>query len=207
MEQIIRDALPMLEDKSQPQNVSDDWIANFFEKGRMISDEQMQHLWSKILAGEANRPGTFSRKTVNLLSDLDKTDADLFTCLCGFIWTLRDQNRSIRIPLVFHNDPFSDEKGLDFERLTHLDSLGLICFESDEFGEHCTSDLVQISYYGRTALLKLKKSDNYGLDVGVVILTRVGGELARVCNASPVEGLFESITQTWKDNSLLLQII
>ncbi len=50
----------------------------------MISDEQMQALWAKILAGEANGPGRFSKKTVNIVASLDKSDAEAFTTLCGF---------------------------------------------------------------------------------------------------------------------------
>ena len=46
----------------------------------------MQILWARVLAGEANAPGTYSKRTVNLLSDFDKSDAELFTKLCGFGW-------------------------------------------------------------------------------------------------------------------------
>jgi len=84
IEAITRNALPLLEDKSEPQNVADDWITNFFDKSRIVSDGDMQHLWSRILAGEANAPGAFAKRTVNLLADLDKGDAELFMHLCGF---------------------------------------------------------------------------------------------------------------------------
>src|ERR1700730_6385222 len=58
MEAIIKNALPLLEDKSAPQNVADDWITNFFDKSRIVSDRDMQQLWA------------FSKRTVNLLADL-----------------------------------------------------------------------------------------------------------------------------------------
>jgi hypothetical protein len=86
IESITEKALPLLDEKSSPQNVEDDWITNFFDRSRIISDNDMQELWSRVLAGEANGPGTFSKRTVNLLSDLDKRDAELFTRLCGFGW-------------------------------------------------------------------------------------------------------------------------
>ena len=84
IEGITQKALPLLEEKSAPQNVEDDWITNFFDKCRIVSDNDMQQLWSRILAGEANRPGAFSKRTVNLMADLDKGDAELFMRLCGF---------------------------------------------------------------------------------------------------------------------------
>ena len=88
IEDITQKALPQLEENSKPNEVEDDWITNFFDRCRLISDDEMQGLWSRVLAGEANLPGTYSKRTVNFLSDLDKGDADLFTSLCGFAWVI-----------------------------------------------------------------------------------------------------------------------
>jgi hypothetical protein len=49
--------LPELTEAATPEKLEDDWITNFFDKCRLISDEEMQTLWSKVLAGEANAPG------------------------------------------------------------------------------------------------------------------------------------------------------
>ena len=70
IEDITQKALPLLKEESSPQNVEDDWVTNFFDKCRIVSDEDMQRLWSRVLAGEANAPGAFSKRTVNLLADL-----------------------------------------------------------------------------------------------------------------------------------------
>ena len=93
IEAITQNALPLLDDKSSPQNVSNDWITNFFDKSRIVSDSDMQTLWSRVLAGEANTPGAFAKRTVNLLGDLDKEDAALFMQLCGFAWTRRHRRK------------------------------------------------------------------------------------------------------------------
>ena len=85
MESIIDKAILAINEEAKPQDLQDDWIANFFDKCRLVSDEQMQVLWAKILAGEANSPGKFSKKTVNLVANLDKSDAEAFTRLCGFV--------------------------------------------------------------------------------------------------------------------------
>ena len=34
--------------------MEEDWIANFFDKCRIVSDSEMQSLWARVLAGEAN---------------------------------------------------------------------------------------------------------------------------------------------------------
>src|SRR5579864_2187848 len=126
IEEITQRALPLLEANSSPQNVQDDWITNFFDKCRIVSDIDMQELWSRILVGEANSPGTFSKRTVNLMGDLDKSDAELFTKLCGFGWLF---GRFTALVLD-HSHKIYTESGIDFDSLSNLENLGLIQFDS-----------------------------------------------------------------------------
>lgn len=120
IEGITQRALPLLKDEATPENVANDWIANFFNQSRIVSDEDMQQLWARILAGEANAPGTFSRRTVNLLADLDKRDAELFTRLCGFGWMIGNV-----VPLVFDVQlAIYNDQGITFNSLSHLEALG-----------------------------------------------------------------------------------
>ena len=108
MEDITAKALPQLNGKADPSKVEDDWITNFFNKCRIVSDDEMQGLWSRILAGESNSPGTYSKRTVNFLSDLDKRDAETFTRLCGFGWVIVGFN-----PLIYDvKHPIYNNQGI-----------------------------------------------------------------------------------------------
>ena len=84
MERITEKALPRLKEGSNPNGMDDDWVTNFFDKSRIVSDEEMQEIWAKVLAGEANAPGTYSKWAVNFLGCIDKRDAELFQNLCSF---------------------------------------------------------------------------------------------------------------------------
>ncbi|RPJ77282.1 MAG: DUF2806 domain-containing protein, partial [Alphaproteobacteria bacterium] len=126
IEEITAKALPQVKDEAQPQNIEDDWITNFFDKCRLISDNEMQTLWSKVLAGEANSPGTYSKRTVNLLGSLDKADAFLFQSLCGFGWFFGNV-----VPIIYEvEDEIYTKHGINFGALKHLDEIGLLSFES-----------------------------------------------------------------------------
>ena len=48
IESITAKALPQVEESATPQNIENDWIANFFDKSRLISDDEMQVLWSRL---------------------------------------------------------------------------------------------------------------------------------------------------------------
>ena len=71
IEAITAKAIPHLNEDAKSEDVDDDWIVNFFDKCRIISDDEMQQLWARVLAEEPNAPQSFSRRTVNLMASLD----------------------------------------------------------------------------------------------------------------------------------------
>ena len=58
MESIVNKAIQDVDSNAPTSDVEDDWITNFFDRCRSVSDSDMQALWSRILAGEANSPGS-----------------------------------------------------------------------------------------------------------------------------------------------------
>ena len=200
IEAITQSALPLLEDKSSPQNVADDWITNFFDKSRIVSDSEMQSLWSRVLAGEANEPGAFAKRTVNLLADLDKDDAILFTKLCGFGWMIGNV-----VPLIFDvQASIYNDAGINFGSLSHLESLGLIQFNHlSVFRRLRLPKSPTVFYYSQPVNLTFPKDNDNELELGHVLLTRAGQQLAPVCGSRAVDGFFDYVKTRWVNQSLL----
>lgn len=194
MEVITQGSLPLLAENASPEKIEDDWIANFFDRCRITSDAEMQSLWSGILAGEANSPGAFSKATVNLVSNLDKYDAQLFTTLCGYRWTIMSPT-----PLIFDVEhEIYTRLGLNFNTLSHLDYLGLIQFDNlAGFKRLRLPKVLQTFYFGRQAELMLPEDSENSLDLGYVLFTRAGHELSRVCGSQPIEGFHEHVYDKW----------
>ena len=195
MEDITAKALPQLDEKATPDSVEDDWLVNFFDKSRIVSDNEMQELWSRVLAGEANTPGTYSKRTVNFLSDLDKADAELFAKLYGFGWMIGNV-----VPLVFDfQAEIYNKHGINFNSLSHLESIGLAQFDS-------VASLVQrnlpkkfaVHYYGKPLKLEMPKDTDNELEIGRVLLTKIGQELAPICGSKSVEGFRGYVMDKWK---------
>ena len=196
IENITAKALPLLDDNAKSDSMDNDWIVNFFDKSRIASDNKMQDLWSRILAGEANSPGTYSKRTVNFLSDLDKTEAELFTKLCGFVWMAGRM-----VTPVFDVDArIYNRYGINFETLSHLESIGLVHF--DNLGGFLLLRLSKntvVHYYGKPLHLNLPKDADNQLEIGKVMLTQIGQELASICGSKPVEEFWEYVIDKWKD--------
>ena len=196
MEDVTAKALLQLDENATPDSIEDDWIVNFFDKSRIVSDDEMQGLWSRILAGEANAPGTYSKRTVNFLSDLDKTEADLFTKFCGFVWGIGELR-----PLVFDSHAeIYNRHGIDFDSLSHLDSIGLIQFNpTPGFSAKDLPKSFAVGYYGRPLALEMRKDAGNTLKIGTALLTRIGQELAVISRSKPVDGFWEYVKDQWKE--------
>ncbi|MBQ4393872.1 MAG: DUF2806 domain-containing protein [Paludibacteraceae bacterium] len=60
------------------ERVNPDWATRFFDIAQDISDEAMQDLWGRILAGEVKRPQSYSLRTLEALRNITREEAELF---------------------------------------------------------------------------------------------------------------------------------
>ena len=195
MESIIDQARPQVNDDARPQDMKEDWIANFLDKCRLTSDTQMQQLWSKILAGEANAPGKYSKRTVDFVGSMDKSDAETFTRLCRFAWMIEDLT-----PLVYdlRINRIYAEHGIVFDGLKHLDEIGLITFEPGRgFARTDLPEIVPVAYHGGCMNIRLGEQHRNEVPTGQVLFSKIGHELAPLTNAEPVPGFVEFVVRRW----------
>ena len=202
MEGIIEKAIPHVEANAPVEDVEGDWITNFFDKCRSVSDDEMQLLWSRILSGEANAPGSFSRKTVNLVADLDRASAKQFHTLCSFGW----QFGNVFTPLIFDfGDQTYIQRGIGLFSLGELDAIGLVQIGiTTGFNLRELTKRVTAGYQDRSVQLELPKDTGNTLQIGKVLLTPSGLQLSRIVKPDRIDGFFEYIYDRWAGDSLVL---
>ncbi len=201
MEVISAKAIPLLAGDAEPDKIDDDWIANFFDKSRLVSDDQMQELWAKVLAGEGNHPGRFSRKTVNLIADFGAKEAELFQTLCRFTWII---NRTIE-PLIFDEQlDIYNRAGINHNSIRQLEVLGLVHFEGPSgVSMKDLPQSISASYGARQVVLRFPDPDDNRLHIGRVLFTQSGMELFRVTQYPIVDGFYEFVYDRWADETLV----
>lgn len=199
LDAIVNDAAANLKDDAQPEKMDEDWLANFIDKARLFSDEEMQRLWSQVLAGEANVPGSFSRRTIGTLANLEKADAELFRRMCSFSLIESDGEHHLLlngIASLFYTDSFFKDRGLTYSSVLALTEAGLVNFESS--GIRLAAQDFVFSYFGRT--IKIVFPDGQpeaSLNLGEVALTKVGQELARICSPNEDKDFLEHVLARW----------
>ena len=205
IERITAKAAVELPYSAKTDDLEEDWIAHFFDRCDKVSNEQMQSLWSRLLAGEATNPGTYSKRTVDFIATMDKADADLFTKFCQFVWVVGDVT-----PLIFdEQEGIYNNQGINFSSLKHLDSIGLISFESTSgYRKLRLPKKAMIFYYGLPTLAEFVKEDDNEMQVGKVLLTQAGKELVKICGAQKNQEFYEyAIRKLSKQNIILSTVL
>jgi Protein of unknown function (DUF2806) len=109
-------------DKPRPteesaQEFDDDWFSKWRTSAQDVKREEMQRLWASLLTGEVARPGSFSLHTMNFLSRMSGTDAELLSRLAPF---------QTSAGIVKVGGDFFANQGLSFAELLYLGEVGLI---------------------------------------------------------------------------------
>jgi len=130
---------------------------------------------------------------MRVLRDLESVDFALFTALCRFGITVGPFN-----PLIFEaNDPIYATCGLNFDKMNHLQSLGLILFSPVGGYQRQGFPSAFAVFYGRT-LLKVELKDGVGnIGTGQVMLTDAGARLATLVKADVVPGFLDYVIEKW----------
>ncbi len=119
IEQIVEKSILYLEAKVSDKPVDEDWRTRFFNKAQEISKDEMQDVWAKILAKEVTTPGSISYRTLDVVSNLSKTEAELFEVACS----LASGYKKI---FKFKGNFAFKEFGLDYKHIVILRDAGLI---------------------------------------------------------------------------------
>ena len=166
-------AQSQLNGDAKPESVIEDWYTNFRENAKTCSDEEFTKLWASLLAGETNHPGSYSRRTVNILGDMDTKSAHAFADLCKYALTTEFGPR-----LVVPKNSIGPK--ISSHVLDMLKGLGLIDFVVG----HNLRTSVGTNIFGYDGgLLEVKDSDKSlpSIDIGSVHFTPYGQELAQLC--------------------------
>lgn len=222
IEAILLEATKTVNEDAKPDNMDDDWIANFFQHARQISDKDMQKLWAKILAGEANTPGKFSKKTPEILKVMTKENSDIFNALCRCSITI---NHSPILLLGNELDTMShfdyEKYGIDFNSLMILEDLGLIKKTRKSYGAMTTikdgvtmnvgfdgmeiiySDEQLFALYAeKISILTKPLGKMIEVSTGFFSFTKSGEDLCCICEPEYNDEFYMYLIERWMSDGL-----
>lgn len=101
--------------------LDEDWATRFFSITEDVSNEEMQALWGRILAREIKHPKSYSLRTLEMLKNLSKEEAEIFTKFAN----LKVVSDGITFICNHNSETFlENEFGITFEDKLLLKELG-----------------------------------------------------------------------------------
>ena len=144
--------------------VEKDWMTRFLGIAEDVSDEEMQGLWARVLAGEIKKPKSYSIRTLEVLRNISKEEAEIIEKAATYVLD--------RMYLCIENFALN----LDIKIL--LDDIGIVC------GEDLVRTYTIVSEKNSFALNQDIRINIYApagtkVDINCIKLTKAGSEIVK----------------------------
>ena len=211
LEQISRAALEeaakMDGASADEEPINKDWFSQWRNRAKDVSDEEMQRLWAKALAGEAQSKGSFSVHTLDFLSRMSREDAELIGKLGQF---------ALGGDFIFKANsgvPASvSAAGVTFSDLLKLEALGVLIGPSNGIGG-VSKTFTSQDFNGRKIfavglgkqLLIITPNDQSraSIEVPCFSITFIGQELLKLAAAAPNLEYLKEFAETQRNDATI----
>ncbi len=160
--------------------VDTDWSKRFFNIVQDISDNEMQEIWGRILAGETKQPKLYSLRLLEILKNLSKQEAEIFIKFAE----LRIQSTDKHFIYNPQNGKFiENEFGISFSDKLLMVELGLIASKDNlSFSLVASGDtkMTIALNYGEKAIVQYRENAVPAQNFEVLIFTKIGVELSKL---------------------------
>jgi len=183
IESITQSAFNNLENEPDvsDEKVDDDWTTRFFNYAQDISNEEMQNLWGRILSGEVKRPNSFSLRTLDIVRNLTKQDAEVFMKIANY--AIYDNRETF----LYNQNDTLEKLGLSFNDIALMQEIGLLysgqfltyTFFKAKGNERTVFD------FGENLVFFDRKENTPDQNISIISFTKTGKELLSLVERKP----------------------
>lgn len=181
--------------------VDEDWSTRFFRIVEDVSNEEMQALWGKILAGEIKHPKSYSLRTLELIRNLSKNEADVFMKVANFAVKSGNANflfkgKDSKLLKEKYNISYSDTA-----LLTEIGLLQPGTFVNYQLFQQ-TADSQHVFTAGNIVFIANIKANTPTIQMSVDVFSNAGNELLKLINSNPPMDYLTSIANSIKNENV-----
>lgn len=172
-------------------DVDIDWITRFFDIVKDVNNEELQLIWSKILAGEIKKPKSFSLRTLDIIRNLSQNDATVFQKILPIVVCSKPTLFISSEKNIMHNH------NIYYSDIIHLSECGLLNSNSSlalqpEVSKSKTTCLYNNKHI---AIITGISDEQYRISFGMYPLTTAGCELYRILYNEPNEEILLELSE------------
>jgi hypothetical protein len=201
----------LINDPQRPSEttVSDDWLFRWKEFASRVSDDQIQHLWAKILAGEIKNPGSSSYRMIDFIDKLNRDEiSDI-----SKVFSLTMTNNNLIVRGAGADIDFLAGNGLTKDFFEKIGELGIISQTTVGAVNVATSlDLAkfnpfQLAYNGFVVSLKnTDKIKDGKISIIYYMLTKLGRELFFMARTPANRSYLESLVNDFSKAGVISEL-
>ena len=176
IEAVVDIAYKELENTETVSNepVNRDWMLRFFNSVEDISNEDMQRIWGRILAGEIKEPNTFSYRTLEKLKNMTQQEAKCFQLVSSL--ALYNGGKWF----ILQDDEIMNRHNVHFVNILELEECGLMSAQALS----CTlnSSVNEASYIHNSQIVGMirgKEDKMKELEIFIHVFTESGSQLMK----------------------------
>lgn len=174
-----------------------DWFIRYYEASGNISDKEMQVLWAKILAGEIEKPSSYSLRTLDVLRNMSKEEAKCFVKICNS--AIKIKSAQYAIPA---DHDYISKNDINYSDILMLEEIGLINSGSNvRINNDLEGNTEYILYVYGSLIVRAIASEKRELSLRVFIFTNVGNELATLIDRVSNEENFLNLCKKLRDSN------
>lgn len=165
---------------SSPDDIDADWLAKWKDAAKNISNEDVQLIWAKILAGEIVNPGYYSLRTIDFIRNISHREAVKIERLMPFVFKEGFIYKGYQT-----GGDYEINNWLDFTFLNEMEELGLVRgvvgsftynFTNLKKGTHALCN-------DKAVIIISDESDDV-TGIPSILVTKLGVELSNIVSAS-----------------------
>lgn len=181
------------------EKVDTDWLTRFFSIAQEFSDDELRHVWGKILSQEILTPNSYSLRTLSVVSKLSKKEAELFASIGEYV--LFGGQTSFLIEVngrILGGEIGYDEISLLMECGLIRESHGL-CIESNPENDEI------LAAYKDCAFLMRRKERKGMLRIPIYELSTAGKELYSILPLTSNTDYLQKIADYYRDSNIICE--
>lgn len=197
IESVIGKTVLELEDKTveSTEDVDEDWLNRFFNIVEDVSDEQLQSLWSRILAGEILQPHSYSLRLLEFLRNISKDELELILKIMPFITG----------DVIFNDDNVLSKFNINYGLILKLDEIGILNSSATISQNYDLNNNELVSLFDNReiiCLVKNKSSEKKHISTPIFTVNEIGLKLQKLSNTEMnIDFVKEILTSISKENN------
>lgn len=193
------------EETVSKEELDKDWITRFFDIASQVGNKELQVIWGRILSGEIKQPNSYSMRTLDVLRNISRKEAQAFNKLSNCAFKIGKSY------FIYDNRETLKEEGITLTNYSELDDAGLIKKESykkTRINHNNKQNEIYVLSGEYIILFKNKNLDQAKsyIDIPTFSLTKAGREICSVIQKSYKENYVRSLANELREQEITVQV-